>query len=536
MLFLAKNANYREAPCRSFGEFIDSYLGIGEDIYQKVREEGDAIVKGFWENKVKDGILYWGIGSGKSTLASIMTVYIMHLLLCLKDPHKTLGIMNDKPIAVINMAPSQFTAKHVVFTSIVNFINNSEWFSRFDLDALGGEVRFFKTQRFSKRLDPQKPHLIIFCGNSKETMPVGLNVYAYVIDEFAFFLDTKERSNAKDVRDMLRNRQTSRFGLKRGMSLTISSARYENDAMDSLYKENKNKEGVYCTRRMTWEMKDASKMSKEHFDFVVKRDDDGKIIEKWEGIPIDFRRSFNENAEKAMRDFGCVPSLALSPFDKDAQVVVRNVNLERENPLREDGSFKDWFRCDDGKPRYFHIDLAKTKDAVGLVVGCENGFFIDEDGEERPKVYVDLIMRIEAPEGGEILFSDVRQVLYSMMDRGFDIVMGTFDGWQSIDSIQILNKKGIETEVQSVDRTTEAYDTLKSLLHLNVIDYYRYNVKTRKGERVDIFEREYMSLELINAKKVDHPEEGSKDVSDAMAGMVTNVIKHAGDRPGLSFI
>lgn len=540
VLFLLEHQEFRETPARTLDEYLFDILGIGDDIYENVRGEGNQILKMYWENEIKEAILYWGIGSGKSTLASIITTYLLHVLLCMDDPHRAFGLMNDKPIAVVNMGTSSWQAKRVVFTAIVNFLNGSQWFQNFDFEPQSMQINVFKKRRFSRRLDPQQPYLAIYCGNSKETMPVGLNVYAWVVDEFAFFLDTEERSNATDVRDMLRNRQTSRFGMNAGMSMTISSARYENDAMDTLFKNKAPLHGkeVYCTKRATWEMKDRKKMSSKTFDFTAKSDDSGKPIEEWKNIPIDFRSAFSENAEKAMRDFACKPSLALEPFDRDSQIIIRNTNLSREDPIRPDGSFKDWFFCDDKHWRFFHIDLAKTKDACGIVVGHQDGW-IDANNEEGrneryPKIVVDLFQRIVAPEGGEILFSDVRQVLYSLVARGFRIRKGTFDGWQSTDSIQILKKKGIDAEVCSVDRTTEAYDTLKSLLHLGAIDYYRYTVKTKKGETVNIVEREYMSLELIKTKKVDHPEGGSKDVTDALAGMILNVVKNAQNKPGIS--
>lgn len=532
VLWLLDNPDYREVPCMDFLEFLDVYLGIGDDVYQEIRDEGQAIVKMYWEQHIDEAILYWGIGSGKSTLASIMTVYLIHILLCMEDPHKAYDLMNDKPMAVVNMGPSASQAKNVVFTAIVNFLNGSQWFQQFDYDAKSGLIHFFKTRRYSKRLDPQRPYLAIYCGNSKETMPVGLNVYAFVVDEFAFFLDTESKSNAKEVRDMLKNRQTSRFGLKAGLSFTISSARYEKDVMDKLYHTKKKLHGkeVYCTRRKTWEVKDNSKMSSEKFDFVAKYNEDGVPEIVWKDVPMDFRRASVENPEKFMRDFACVPSLALEPFDRDAQVITRNVNKERENPLNPDGTFKDSFRATHSKPCFFHIDLAKNKDACGITIGHQEGteVLVNAEGQKEkvPRIFVDLFMRITAPKGGEIMFSDVRQVLYSMQERGFRISGGTFDGWQSIDSIQILNKKGIKASTFSVDRTTEAYDTLKALLHQGMIDYPEYKVKLDNGETVDIVAKEYMGLELIKAKKVDHPEDGSKDVTDSFAGMVRNVVKN----------
>ncbi len=530
LAFCLKFPQFREKPCTDFEEFAYGYLGIGEDIYPEVMKEGKEIVNKMWDSGIKEIILYWGIGSGKSTLATILTAYVMHILLCLKNPHEYLGLMNDKPIAVVNMGVSAFQAKNVVFTGLSNLINNCAWFQNFDFEALSGEIRFFKVPRFSKRLDPQKANLVIYCGNSKETMPVGMNVYSWIVDEFAFFLDTEEKSNAKEVRDMLKNRQTSRFGLRSGLTCTISSARYSNDAMDSIYANKKNDPDSHCSLKKTWEAKDPKKMSKETFNFVAQYDDNGKPVEIWENIPMDFYKASQENAEKFMRDFGCKPSLALEPFDRDAQVVVRNVNFEREDPLTPEGKFKDWFVCQDSEWRYAHIDLALKKDSCGIAVGRPDGF-IELDGEERPRVFIDLIMRITAPEGGEIMFSDVRQVLYSMIERKFKINYVTFDGWQSADSIQILNKRGIEAELLSVDRDTKAYDTLKALLHLKGIDYYRYTITDGKGEKINIFEKEYMSLESIKAKKVDHPDGGSKDVSDAVAGMVWNVVEKGDQKP-----
>ncbi len=534
-LWLIDNVQYREKPFLTFSSFVDECLKMGEDIYPEVRKECDLIVKMYWEKGITEAIMNWGIGSGKSLGASIMTLYFLHILLCLKDPHGFYKLSNDKPLAVINMGTSATQAKNVVFTSIATMIGNSDWFKQFVFDLNGTEIRFFKEGRKDHKGRKLKPYLAAYCGNSKETTPLGYNIFAGICDEFAFYLDTDSKNIAMDIYDMLKNRITSRFGLA-GFIMPISSSRYENDAIDTLYKKHIGKHGVdiYCSRRKSWEIKDPNKMQKETFDFVAEYEEDGKTPrETWHSIPIDYRKAFTDNPEKAMRDFGCRPSLALEPFDRDGQIVIRNCNLERENPLTPEGKFKEWFTCADKERRYAHIDLGLKKDACGIVVGRADGFdFVD--GEKRPKVFVDLIMRIKAPENGEILFSEVRQVLYSLIDRGFNLKYVTFDGWQSADSIQILKTKGIEAEIQSVDRTTEPYDTLKALLHNNAINFYRYTVKNEKREDVNIFEKEYMSLELIKGKKVDHPENGSKDVADAMAGMVMNIVKRAKARPGLS--
>ena len=107
--------------------------------------------------------------------------------------------------------------------------------------------------------------------------------------------------------------------------------------------------------------------------------------------------------------------------------------------------------------------------------------------------------------------------------------MVTYDGWQSVDSVQLLIKQGIAAEVQSVDRSTEAYDTLKEQIYKGLLDIYHHPTFIRECE------------ELIRKPngKVDHPvlsyrrsleegrKEGSKDVADAIAGCVNLCIKNA---------
>ena len=160
------------------------------------------------------------------------------------------------------------------------------------------------------------------------------------------------------------------------------------------------------------------------------------------------------------------------------------------------------------RARYIHVDLAQKKDACGIAMGREDGTTV-VNGEARVKVYIDIMIQLKALPGKEILFSDVRQLIYDIRDRGFPIALVSYDGWQSIDSIQILNQQGINSEVLSVDRTVEPHETLKSCIQDNRIDYYQHQV----------FIDEIQGLELVKGVKVDHPPKGSKDVADAMAGV-----------------
>ncbi len=503
LLFALENPQFERMPCPTFTQFVDSlyYLGVGQDTYKKIKEEGDKIWDLWSKGKITEAILLWGIGSGKSYLAEGMMLKILEWLLSLRNPHKYFKLANDKPICVVNMGTTSKQAKNVIFAGMKKFIQNSDFFMKFRPEILNTEIRF------------KQKNIALYCGNSQETMPIGLNVIAGALDEAAWYLDTENKSIAENITSIMRNRISSRFG-NSGLLMILSSVRYAEDYISQHYEDSKNIDFIYCSKFKTWEVRDRDKMSNETFEFVAEMDKDGNPLEVWKDIPVDFKRAAETNPEKFMRDFGAKPSLVLEAFDRDAGIIER-LSSDRECPTDSLGGFKDWFKAGDKTERFIHIDLALKKDACGFAMGKENGYDMIE-GEKRARIYMDLVLQIKAIEGGEIQFSDVRQLIYSLQDRGFNIKKVTYDGWQSVDSIQILKGRGITAEVLSVDKDTKAYDTLKECLHTNRFDCYKYPQ----------LHYEYKRLELIKGKRVDHPQGGSKDVSDSVAGVCFNVVEN----------
>jgi len=133
------------------------------------------------------------------------------------------------------------------------------------------------------------------------------------------------------------------------------------------------------------------------------------------------------------------------------------------------------------------------------------------------------MMRITAKPMDEIKFEDIRKKIYRLKDIGYNIAKISFDGWQSIDSIQTLNSSGFNAETFSIDRNPESYYTLKAAMLDGRMDFYYYKP----------FVEELQQLEEIKGTKIDHPRQGSKDVADAVAG----VCYHAAQgTPGRGFL
>jgi hypothetical protein len=203
-------------------------------------------------------------------------------------------------------------------------------------------------------------------------------------------------------------------------------------------------------------------------------------------------------------------------YFRDADLV-RKAFMYSENPINEEGEFKDWFNNKDGHVRFIHIDLGLKRDRSALsMVHCA-GFKEVKTSmgvETLPVVNVDLIHSWQAKPGEEINFSSVRQMIVDLC-RKYDVGLVTFDRWQSVEMIQSLKAQGINANFHSVKKTD--YDTLMTTI---------YDTRLR-GYWIELLvEEELLKLRLFNNNKIDHPNSGSKDLADALAGSVFNCIQN----------
>lgn len=91
----------------------------------------------------------------------------------------------------------------------------------------------------------------------------------------------------------------------------------------------------------------------------------------------------------------------------------------------------------------------------------------------------------------------------------------------SVEFQQQIRARGIETDLESADRTPAPYDTLLGALMDGTLDYYLH----------PMFLKELRELRRINGTKYDHPKTGSKDASDAVACALYRCIQHQLDTP-----
>ena len=78
------------------------------------------------------------------------------------------------------------------------------------------------------------------------------------------------------------------------------------------------------------------------------------------------------------------------------------------------------------------------------------------------------------------------------------------------------------------------YSNLKESITEDRLDYYCVKNEAEDDSASEYFVKECMTLEEVKGKKVDHAPGGSKDVGDAVAGVVHNVIEQYGANTAIS--
>ncbi len=464
-----------------------------------------------------------GIGSGKSYISSMAIVYIIYRLLCLKSPQKYFKFAKGTKIAFINISKSFSQAKDIVFGEIKNRIDNNQWFQNF----------YPPDPRIKSKIRMPKNIYLLPLGSNEES-PLGYNIFGAVIDEASFHTLTKDKDYAEESYNQIKKRIRSRF-FSKGKMFIITSPRYVYDFAENKFEDEKGNPKVLRMRTPLWDAIPAEMFKGDKFDL-------GNYLPTYEGkgimIPVEYEDEFRQNPERAMRDYGAQPSMAIQGFFNNPDILNANANYKRKHPISpKTGDFSEWFFNHKGSEnydtdkRFIHVDLGLNKegkgDCAGLAMGKFDGWVERKSSqgkmEKRPKIFIDLMMQIKAKPRDEIQFEDVRKVIYKLKDIGYNIHLITFDGWQSVDSVQTLKSAGFNADFFSVDRNPEAYYTLKGALLDKRLNYYYYKA----------FVTELQQLEEVKGMKIDHPRQGSKDVADAVAG----VCYHAGKgTPGRGFM
>lgn len=547
---------WRRTPVE-LDEFLygNMYLGLHpSELYPGVKEALYELETG----KYVEAVFKGAIGGGKSTTTNLSLLRELYKTSCLRNPQQTFGVQRNSSIVFTIQSVRLSTAKKAVFQEMGQYIQNSPYFTEiYPYDRRITSEMIFREQKVT-----------ILPVSSSDTGAISMNVIGGVLDEMNFMQKiTKSKQDGADAQgeyDQAKNlylnlskRRRSRFmsrGKLPGILFLVSSSRYPDDFTEIKAAESTMCGGtdpsIYVFSKSLWDSKGRDKYSDGNFTVIMGNENrKSRILKENEAVPPgidpddvievpeDFRTEFEKDLDGSIRDLAGRTTLATHPFIKNRESVynamslaeqygyrnifeIDNIDLSATEPVISEANI----RTDIDQMRVCHVDLSINGDSAGVAIGHiagnrtiqrYNPVTQEMSTEVLPVIAIDAALRVFPPPNSDIQFSSIRQVIYHLREHyGLPIKIVTTDGFQSVDFRQILAKKGYRTEYLSMDKTTQPYVSLRDALNDGCVLLPRHPYLLT----------ELVQLELTrkgSKEKVDHPPKGSKDIADAVCGVVS---------------
>lgn len=543
-------------------EFVESpeYMGQKAHIRPRILEE---LTRLFASDQYVEAVLTGGIGIGKNYMADLAVGYMIYRLSCFHNPQAEYDLAPGSTIVFIMQSMKVQLAQKVVFEQFGARMSVSPYFRKFfPYDAmLKTEMRF-----------PNQ--IMILPVGGQDTAAIGMNVFGGLIDEMNFMARTKgskhvmytheeEFDQAERLYTTLIRRMKSRFmqlGKLPGKLLMISSVNYPGDFTDRKIEEAEKDKTIFVMKLAQWESIPASRYCGEKFlvevgnevkmsrllDTMEDAVDEQDVIE----VPSEYRVDFERDIVAALRDLAGIATGSAHPFipfrhliqkaQEDfvavtgggqlfmmdtcvlSRVVGDPYSPEWENIVSQE--YIEEFVM--GRDQVFaaHLDVGITQDAAGLAIGRISGYkllpaaklwddragaFVEVRDLRAPIYMIDGLLQITPPPGGEVDLELVRDLLMYLHSR-LQVGWVSMDSYQSAMLIQGLRRLKVRAGVLSVDQTMGPYAELKQSIKDERIMFPMHSIASRELREVEKTKRE----------KIDHPQGGTKDCSDGLAGVV----------------
>lgn len=444
--------------------FVENILGV-KSLYPAQEE----MLRGFYRSKYnsalrpyKDFVCVGGMRGGKTALVSMMGCYEVFDVLSKPNPQEYWGLLPHQLISISCLAASERQIQDGIYYNILQFLENSEWFNTwYDLEYRASDIAC-----------PAKNFRLRTLSSSANT-GAGRSNKAVFFDELDLFEGTDGPREAWKTYNVMR-KSTVTFGMD-GHSFAISSPRDENGIILTLYRRATalNAAGapmqpdVYAQFKRTWELN-------PHIS------------------DAELREEYKFDMDTYYRDFACDPS-SVSRVQFPGGVKL----YRRPNLLHQD------YVSPSDIPHVIAIDPAWKNDAYGIAVGyCDYG---------RGVTVVDGVVRLQKEKGDDYLRpSTVKNYIGEVCDNLHATTL-IYDVMISPEIVEYCDyNRNMTVEQHIVD--TPDYDRWRDEQESGKIEVVYDDMLKYEAERL-------VRNKLATKIKVDHPKEGSKDMSDCVANI-----------------
>lgn len=562
------NHTYHTIPV-SMEQFLEDpyYLGEGcATIFPAVKADLIELFKRPYREVVFTG----SIGAAKTYSLSVAVCRILYELSCMISPQRTFGLPSSSQMFIPLISKNLTLARVVMKAAVDEKIKASPYFMTMFPPVIKSEETLFPS------------NIVLSIGSYGSDKVLGTDILTIALDETNFPPKRKAQQINVSMGQRLRpehfdivekvytgvvRRIKSRFqeagGGFPGMVILASSAATIDSFTERKIRKSKNDPDVFVRDNTRWTLKPDS-FSGEVFyvlcstsslqSKILTEDDYEYITDEYldandafvMDIPIEYLPDFELNLEDSLRDIAGFSTQAVSLFMQRTKTVGECINSELFHPFsttewtagtpgriswdkitakferRLPGGFTEYaFKpaLNSRALRWCHIDTSLSGDSSGICIGHIDRWVEvlrrGTDGEKytdlAPHYIIDFMLRINPPIGEQIYMPDLRAIFYQFVEKGYSFRGFSCDQFQSAETLQQVKRQGIKTRLISMDETVEPYEELKSAFYEHRIEIYDY--------KPFIEEMTKLEYDRLNGK-IDHPVAGSKDVSDAVAGVI----------------
>jgi hypothetical protein len=558
-----KYSDYEEVPV-DIMTFIseEKYLGRGLYIVDEFTGERKCTVFPYWLEKLKEIfpdnlttryntiVLTGSIGLGKSFIAVICQLYLLYRMMCLKDPYTYYGLQPIDKITFSMLNVTIEAAQGVGWDKMQQLLQSSDWFmERGNMNA----------SRTNPQWQPPKGIELVFGSSNRHV--VGRALFSNFSDEVNFGVGNNVEKQKAKLRKMISQidaRMISRFG--KGtylptMNIIASSKDSEQAFMESyieMKRQNESKTTLIVDEPQ-WIVRNDKGSPDDPGSFYVAV---GNKFLAHELLPVNvtetevnayrekgyfmlkvppiYREAFEDNIDLALTDNAGISTSSSTKYISGVRLNQIKTDTYK-NPFTKDiievgnspedisqySNFFDISRInprDMARPMFIHLDMSLSGDKTGIAGVWITGKRPQKVGEEPSKELefkVAFSVSVKAPKGFQVSFEKNRNFVRWLRDRGFAIKGISSDTYQSAQIQQQLKADGFNTKILSVDRVDSStkqnlpYAFFKSAIYERHIQLYK---------DCTLLTEEIVSLERLSDGHIDHPQNFSKDQSDAVCG------------------
>lgn len=532
------------------------------------------------EPGIQEIIATGALGTGKSDLVPRLVPYWLYELSCYASPQALLGLQEHSVILFLLVHMNKQRAQRKLYGPVMSAIRRIPYFQ----ECFRPNPKIESYLQFPKGIE-------LRCGVTDPEAIRSEDLAVLVVDE-ANFLDVTSKSSrdkegrtfdaAETIYETACRRQLTRFtgtSLWTPKRVLLSSRDRPDDFLERREREvragcviegppedqvvRSKDGGTILFSKALWAAKPPGSFSAKTFRVqvgakgirsrVLFANDEPEPKARTIDVPDDeeLRAAFLVNCDEALRELAGIAVAGIGRLIPDPRHI-EAIWVPGEHPFTRltttllDGAcllpevlFQDGApKCCPTRWRFIHIDLASTGDSLGFAVVHVHGSKVvlrphpDVKGEfvKRPESVfrADLVLQVNPPEGGQIRQSLVQNLVLDLRDGGTRIGKVSVDSPQATKLLQDMEDEGIDAAKRSVDRDPEPYLNLRDAIQEVRFECYRYPVLGAELEGL---------LWYPHLRKVDHPSNRAKDVSDAVAGAVANAIESpwaASDQVGAS--